>query len=184
MAAVTAWRCDPPRERRRSPGRWSWCARARTGQIPPVRGDTLSTSGQPRTDVHFPVERRRGANLSAGQPFGGGSPPPTTVEYLCSSCVAPVDWLTGEVRGLIRNGRCSTPETGAGAVRAVRRSKTSGAVPLVVTTVLPDRVAQARTCRCTPCETPRLLIGRASRICAALLFAADFSLKTVYFCAH
>ncbi|MGW9434238.1 DUF1062 domain-containing protein, partial [Streptomyces decoyicus] len=29
-----------------------------------------------------------------------------------------------------------------------------------------------------------MLICRASRLCAALLFAADFSLKPVYFCAQ
>jgi len=65
-------------------------ARARTGQIPPVRGDTLGTSGEPRTGVHFPVERSRGANLSAGQLFEGGSVAPSCcgvpVFFLCSSC--------------------------------------------------------------------------------------------------
>lgn len=54
-------------------------------------------------------------------------------------------------------------------------SKTSGTAPPCATTVLPDQVVQARTCRCTPCETSQALIGRASRICAALLFAAVFS---------
>jgi hypothetical protein len=85
----------------------------------------------------------------------------------------------------------SSPRSGSGFVHdppgrnlAVRRAKTSGAAPLCAITVLPNQVVQSRTCRCTPCETSRELICRASRMCAALLFAADFSLKPVYFCAQ
>lgn len=79
--------------------------------------------------------------------------------------------------------RAITPSPVAPTV-AMRRSKTSGTAPLCAITVLPIQVVWSRMCRCTPCETSRALICRASRIRAALPFAADSSLKPVYFCAQ
>lgn len=70
------------------------------------------------------------------------------------------------------------------AVRAPRgvaaHPEIGGAAPPSAATVLPPTVTPSRTCRCTPPETSRALIRRASHPCAALLFAAVFSLEPVY----
>jgi hypothetical protein len=75
---------------------------------------------------------------------------------------------------------------GAGARREASppAPKISGAALPRAVTVLPPTVALSRTCRCTPSETPRALIRRASHMCAALLFAAVFSLEPVYLCVQ